>query len=267
MKKFSLLILLWFGLSSTHAQTNSSLGIDCNPKLNEQEATYLHNMFATSNYDFKNKTIGFASHHVNKLCGSETVYLGGSLPIDKKEYFAALTQDRCNEAVSKLLILNDAQKKESKGFDAIVLIVKKKKEKKVDAKMIDKFAEVFGYRTLNYPDNLLLVGNDNSNELSAEEEAFFNQIYNDRGFDFKGKKIAFMNPHLDGKESIRTKKEFIEKIKKHLETDFLYPASEELEILSEEDKKETGGYDAMIIYQTKKSNPGQLIKILKENKP
>ena len=125
--------------------------------------------------------------------------------------------------------------------------------------------EVFGYRTLNYPDNLHLVGNDNSESLTDEDVKLFNRIYHDRGFDFKGKKIAFMNPHLDGSETIRTKKEFIEKIKKHLEKDFLYPASEELEIFNAEEKKESGGYDAMIIYQTKRSYKDQLIKILKEN--
>lgn len=265
MKTLSLLILTLLAFSHIRAQTGNALGIDCNPRLNEKEISHLNTMFASSNYDFRNKTIGFASHHVNKLCKTGTVYLSGSWPIDKKEYFTALEQDRCSQTVSKLLILNDEQKKESKGFDAIVLVIKKKNEKRVDAKMIDKFAEVFGYSTLNYPDNLHLVGNDNSSDLTDEDVAFFNQIYHDRDFDFKNKKIAFINPHLNGQESIRTKKEFIEKIKKHLENDFLYPASEDLAILTETEKKETGGYDAMIIYQNKKSWKGDFFKILKES--
>jgi hypothetical protein len=265
MKKFALLILFWFVLSHFNAQTNHSVAVDCNPKLNEQEISYLNGVFASNNYDFKNKTIGFAAHHVKRICGIPTIDLSGSWPINKKEYFTALAQDSCKKTVSKLLVLNDDQKKESGGFDAIVLIVQKKKEKKIDAKKIDRITEVFGYRTLNYPDNLHLVGNDNLAELTNEDVILFNRIYHDRGFDFKGKKIAFMNPHLDGRESIRTKKEFIEKIKKHLESDFLYPASEELEILSDEEKKESGGYDAIIIYQTKRSYKDQLIQILKEN--
>jgi len=233
--------------------------------LNEQEIGFLKNMFATNNYDFKNKTIGFAAHHVKKICRIETIGLSGSWPIDKKQYFAALVQDSCRKTVSKLLVLDDDQKKESKGFDAIVLLIPRKKEKKITDRSIDHWSEVFGYRTLNYPDNLNLVGNDNIAELTDEDVILFNRIYHDRGFDFKGKKIAFMNPHLDGRESIRTKKEFIEKIKKHLENDFLYPASEELEILSEEEKKESGVYDVMIIYQTKRSYKDQLIQILKES--
>lgn len=267
MKKFLLLIFILFAVGPLYAQTNTLFVVDCNPKLNEQEISYLGKLFAANNYDFKNKTIGFASHNVNRICRNINWAAPGNShsPISKKEYFAALKMDSCNTITSKLLILNEEQKKESKGFDAIVLIVKKKKENKVDSKMTDRIVEVFGYRTLNYPDNLHLAGNDNSPELTDEDAALLNRIYHDKGFDFKGKKIAFMNPHLDGKEVIRTKKEFIEKIKKHLENDFLYPASEELEIFGKEEKKESGGYDAMIIYQTKRSYKDQLLKILKEN--
>lgn len=265
MKKLVLLILLWFLLGNFYAQNNSSLGVDCNPKLNDQEISYLSKMFSADNYDFKNKTIGFASYHVNRLCKIQTVYLSGSWPIDKKEYFTALAQDICNKTVSKLLILNTEQKKESGGFDAIVLIIKKKKAQKVDTKMIDKFSEVFGYRTLNYPNNLHLVGNDNNEGLTAEDAIFFNQIYHYRNFDFKSKKIAFMNPHLvEEKQAVRTKKEYIEIIKKHLEDDFLYP-TDELIILNEQEKQESGGYDAIIVYQTKRSYKDQLIQILKES--
>ena len=266
MKKFVSLLIFGFALKLLFAQNNNSLGVDCNPRLDEQEIAYLGNIFSASNYDFKNKTIGFFTHKVKKICGvSARSPLYMQLPINKKEYFTAIAQDSCGTTISKLFVLNDDQKRESRGFDAIVLIIPKKKEKQIDTKKTDRMIEVFGYRTLNYPDNLHLVGNDNSESLTDEDVKLFNRIYHDRGFDFKGKKIAFMNPHLDGSETIRTKKEFIEKIKKHLEKDFLYPASEELEIFNAEEKKESGGYDAMIIYQTKRSYKDQLIKILKEN--
>lgn len=265
MKKFALLILPWFVLSHPYAQINSSLGVDCNPKLNEQEVRYLGNMFSVDKYDFKNKTIGFAAHKVKKICRVSTIPpLNMRLPINKKEYFTALMQDTCNTTISKLLVLNEEQKKESGGFDAIVVLAPKKKEQKVDHKTGSRLAEVFGYRTLNYPGNLDLVGNDTNAELTDEDAVFFNTIYYYRDFDFKGKKIAFMNPHLEEKQVIRTKKEYIEKIKKHLEDDFLYP-TDELITLNEQEKKESGGYDAMIVYQTKRSYKDQLIQILKEN--
>jgi hypothetical protein len=265
MTRFALLMLSCLVLSHPYAQTNNSLGIDCNPRLNEQEITYLGNMFSANNYDFKNKTIGFASHKVTRICRvSTTTPTSMRLPITKKDYFNALAQDSCNTVTSKLLVLNGEQKKRSGGIDAIVLLVKRKKQQKVDEKTWSRFVEVFGYRTLNYPDNLHLVGNDNDAGLTDEDIKLFNRIYHDRGFDFKDKKIAFMNPHLDGKESIRTKKEFIEKIRKHLESDFLYPASEDLVTLSNEEKKQTGGYDAMIVYQSKRFYKDQLIQILRE---
>lgn len=265
MKKLVLLLAFGFAVSTLYAQGNNSLGVDCNPKLNEQETRYLGNMFSADNYDFKNKTIGFAAHHVKKICRVPTYNLVGSWPIDKKEYFAALAQDSCTGTVSKLLVLSDDQKKELGGFDAIVLIVPKKKEKKIDAEKIERITRVFGYRTLNYPDNLDLVGNDNSAGLTHEDAMFFNRIYHTRGFDFKGKKIAFINPHLvDQKQAIRTKKEYIGKIKKHLENDFLYP-TDDLEIFNEQEKKESGGYDAMIVYQSKRFFKEQLIQILKDS--
>lgn len=266
MKNFSLLILTWLLLSHTHAQTAAAPGVDCNPRLNEKEISHLSNMFAASHYDFKNKTIGFAAHKVKKICRSRTsVLLSMRLPISKKEYFNALAQDKCETTTSKLLVLNEEQKKQSGGFDAIIVIVSKKKEKKIDDREKSWLVNVFGYRTLNYPGNLHLVGNDNIAELTNEDAAFFNTIYHDRNFDFQSKKIAFMNPHLiEEKEAIRTKKEYIEKIKKHLEDDFLYP-TDELVILNEQEKKESGGYDAMIVYQTKRVYKDELIQILKEH--
>ncbi len=267
MKRIALFILLGFWFSYSFSQTKTSIAIDCNPTLNEKEIIYFDHLFSADDYDFKNKKIGFASFKVNRICGKPSIAMlsGSASPINKKEYFTAMAQDNCKKIVSKLLILDDEQKKISKGFDAIVLIVPQKKEKRLDVQKLSRLIEVFGYRTLNYPDNLDLAGKNDSDELTDEDVRLLNQIYQDRGFDFKGKKIAFMNPHLDGKEAIRTKKEFIEKIKKHLENDFLYPASEDVEMLSEEEKRESGGYDAMIVYQSKRYYRDQLIQILTNN--
>lgn len=267
MKKVIVLIFALLVLIGLYAQNIQSPGIDCNPRLNEKEISYLNKIFSEQGYDFRNKIIAFASHKVKRICRTATnISLSMSHLITKKEFFDALARDSCKKIVAKLFPLNADQKKESKGFDAIIFIVPRKKEKKINAEMTDRFAVVLGYRTLNYPDNLHLVGTDNSIELTDEDVILFNRIYHHKGFDFRGKKIAFMNPHLQGQEAIRSKKEFIQKIKKHLETDFLYPASEDLATLSGEEKKEAGGYDAMIVYQSKRYYKDKLIKILKEKK-
>ena len=268
MKKFPLLMLLGFVFSHPYAQHNNFLGVDCNPRLNEQEIRYLSYKFAADNYDFTDKTIGFAAHNVKRICRVSTIApLSMRLPINKKEYFMALAQDSCQTTISKLFVLNEDEKKQSGGFDAFVVLVPKKKENKVGDKTRSRLAEVFGYRRLNYPGNLHLVGNDARDELTDDDAVLFNSIYEqEKGkFDFKGKKIAFVNPHEQEKQQkIKTKVEYINKIKKHLEKDFLYP-TDHLEIFNEEEKKESGGYDAMIVYFSKKYGKGDFIQILKEN--
>ena len=267
MKKIISLISLGLLFGFSNSQTDNSLGVDCNPRLNNQEISYFSSMFAASNFNFKNKTIGFASPNILKALGLINVprFANSLLPIDKKEYFNMLSQNSRHKNISKLFVFTESQKKLSGGFDAVVLLIPQKKEKKITPASINLLSEVFGYRTLNYPDNLQLVGNDNNNALTEEDVIFFNKIYHKRKFDFKGKKIAFINPHLvNEKQAIRTKKEYIEKIKKHLETDFLYP-TDDLEILNEREKIESGGYDAMIVYQSKKFYKDRLVQILKES--
>jgi hypothetical protein len=63
-------------------------------------------------------------------------------------------------------------------------------------------------------------------ELTPEEAIFFNKIFRTRraGFDFFNRKIAFVNTSESGSSGkIKTKKMYIDKIKKYLENDFLFP--------------------------------------------
>lgn len=264
--KYFTFILLSLIYANSNAQPIEMLGEDCNPILNKKERDYLSSIFAEEKHDFVNKSVGFASYKVKNICKTKTFELSQFLPITKKEFFTNSLRDDCNSIISKLFILNADQKKISQGFDAIILIAPKKKQEKINVKKRHRITERFGYRTLNYPENLSQVGNDSLSELTQQDAVFFNKIYLNRNFDFAGKKVAFINPHLDKNDFIKTKKDLIFRIKKHLETDFLYPASEELMILSEDEKKQTGGYDAIIVYQTKRSYKDQLKKILEENK-
>ncbi len=268
MNKTLQIVLSLFWVCKLDAQNIPALGGDCNPRLNKKEIDYLSRIFPGEKFDFANKLIGFASYKVKKICKTETFELSLFLPITKKEFFTNSLRDNCNSTISNLFILNDEQKKISKGFDVIVLIAPKKKQKRINTQKRELITEIFGYRTLNYPDNISQVGNDSLQELTQQDAIFFNQIYGSKkgAFDFNDKKVAFINPHVDKKEAIRTKNDFIRKIKKHLESDFLYPASEELMVLSEEEKMQTGGYDAIIVYPTKRSYREQLINILKEKR-
>ncbi len=255
--------------TSTFGQNTDSLGIDCNPTLNKQEIAYLDQLFSEENYDFQHKKIGFASPNVIHLFGVMPMPPGFNdqlLPVSKKEYFLQLKQEHAKPKCSELLILTDSLKAITKGFDAIVIFIPEKKRKKVNAKTAPVVATTFGYRDLNYPDNLQKVGADTSSALNKEEVAFLNQIYQhypDR-FDFSNKKIAVVDQHS---EHIVAKQDYFNRIKKHLGKDFLYP-TDDLILLNESEKQETG-YDAVILLPEKMINREKLIEFLKmsRNRP
>ncbi len=163
----------------------------------------------------------------------------------------------------KLVILDSVQKQKTKGFDAIILTFNKKYEKKAEESKSRRIITVFGYRELNYPDNLYFVGNDTSSVLTPQDASFLNQIFkHSKGaFDFSGKNIAIVRTQTN---SVVTKSEFINKVKKHLEGDFLYPY-DFLYILNDKEKNESGGFDAVIIYDCLKCEGRDAVAILKKN--
>jgi hypothetical protein len=162
--------------------------------------------------------------------------------------------------------LDSSQKNETWGFDAIVLIFDKKHQEKAERTDFRRIITGFGYRHLNYPDNLNSVGNDTTRELSEEDAIFFNKIFQFQrnSFDFRKKKVAFVNTNeIDRRKSIKTKQEYIQRIKKVLEEDFLFQF-DAIHILTEREKNESGGYDAIIIFQCKKCSQLDAIRILKQ---
>lgn len=255
MKAISIIIFL-VAANISSAQSNKNLGIDCNPKLNSEEITFFSSYLNNNTFDFTGKNIGFAATEAQDGFTYEKKILGfpnSFLPVTKKEYFGLLEHDFNHKFQSKILILDSAQKRLTNGFDAIVLIFDKKYLEKAETTNFRRIITVFGYRKLNYPDNLAYVGNDANNELSEEDVIFFNRIFQHQRdtFDFHNKRIAFVS--TTGIDVIKpiTKQEFIQRIKKHLEKDFLYPYSHVI-ILSPQEKIETGGYDVILSFQCKK---------------
>ena len=185
------------------------------------------------------------------------------MPITKKEYFSNINSVEKDKYFSKLLVLNDSLKGITKGFDAIVLWVPKKKAKKLNPETTMNLATKFGYRGLNYPENLDKVGNDTEEALNKEEVVFFNTIYQheEKAFDFAGKRIVVVDFY--SKKTI-PKNQYINRIKKHLENDFRFH-TDDLIILTEDEKKETGGIDAVILLPEKMYIRKELIEIVKKN--
>jgi len=263
MRQIILIVFFGFVFQLTFGQNITSLRTDCNPRLNNQEIAYFDSLFSQEKYDFRNKTIGFASPNVIHFFGIIPMPPGFNkqlLPISKKEYFQELGTDVKNKKCSKLLVLTDSLKAMTKGFDAIVLLIPKKKLNRVNSETSIKIATVFGYRHLNYPYNLDKVGTDTSLTLNTEEVRFFNKIYqhNKTDFNFENKNIVIVDYYS---KSTEKKQDYINRIKKHLEKDFLYP-TDDLIILNDKEKQETG-YDAVILLPVKMIIRDELIEIIK----
>lgn len=269
MKTLKIILILLFFSCSIYGQQVRLMGTDCNPKLNKTEILHFEKLFPNDNFDFTNKTIGFATPNIVKIFGliDFAGFNTSLLPIDKKEYFKLTAEDVHQKNISKLLVLTNNQKEVTKGFDAIIILIPKKKSHKVSLKTAEKVSITFSYRDYNYPDNLDLLGVDSNSVLNTNDVIFFNRIFQYRrdSFDFTGKKIAFINTNeADERQIIKAKSVYIDKIKKHLENDFLYP-TDFLYILNDTEKQESGGYDAIILYRCKMFNSKKLIAILKQN--
>jgi len=263
MKRLILITLIGLFIQETFGQNRVLLGFDCNPKLNRQEILFFDSLFVNENFNFKNKVIGFATPNVINILGFIPFpgFNSSLLPIDKKEYFRNIDLDSKNRNCSKLVILNDSLRKVTKGFDAIILFIPKRKLDKVNKKTELNIATVFGYRDLNYPDNLDKVGADTSSILNINEIDFFNTIFkHDRkDFEFTNKRIVIVDFYS---KSTETKQNYINRIKKHLENDFLYP-TDDLIVLTDKEKIETG-FDAVILLPEKMYIRNELIEIIKK---
>lgn len=258
MKSIYLITLLILVHFISFGQSNDKLGNDCNPKLNQAEIQFIKNTLGSERLNLADKNVGFSTNDGFKIWGFGNSFMA----ISKKKYFRILQNDTNNDFTIKLLELDNIQKQTTKGFDAILFVYRKKYIKKANKCKFERIITSFGYRDLNYPDNLKLVGNDNSKLLSNQDAEFFNRIYKFQRdtFDFTNKKVAYIN--TNDADQIKSKNGYIRKIKKHLEDDFLYP-TDYLFVFNDNEKKETGGYDAVIVYQCLKCGKQDAIRLLK----
>jgi len=104
------------------------------------------------------------------------------------------------------------------------------------------------------------MGVDGSSLLNSYESAYFNIVFKENlnGFDFTGKKVGFI---YSGARS--NKKEYFDLEKDRFKRNNT-PNRGTLYIFDETQKKESGGYDAAIVYWSKRLIPIQdVVKRLK----
>lgn len=105
-----------------------------------------------------------------------------------------------------------------------------------------------------------IMGIDGSSLLKSYESAYFNVVFKENlnGFDFTGKKVGFI---YSGARS--NKKEYFD-LEKNRFNNNNTPNRGTLYIFDANQKKESGGYDAAIIYWSKRLIPIQdIVKRLK----
>ncbi|MBK7103679.1 MAG: hypothetical protein IPH62_00130 [Ignavibacteriae bacterium] len=114
--KIYFIILLLLIYNKTYSQDFNLLGLDSNLVLTKYESDYFNNSFQKErkSFDFTNKKIGF-------FTGTEGQHL-----ITKRDYFDSI-KDRLdrqydNLSYDQLVILNEAEKIKSGGFDAVIFL-------------------------------------------------------------------------------------------------------------------------------------------------
>lgn len=106
------------------------------------------------------------------------------------------------------------------------------------------------------------MGSDSSPFLNTYESEYFNIIFKDslNDFDFTNKKIGFLKANIKQNKKIYFKEE-----KERFQNNSTIISSY-LYIFDINSKKESGGYDAAVIYWSKFTIPiDKIVKILREN--
>ncbi|MEL0652998.1 MULTISPECIES: hypothetical protein [Algibacter] len=108
--------------------------------------------------------------------------------------------------------------------------------------------------------NLSECGIDNNPKLTQVESEYLNAYLNEKlnGFDFKDKKVIFRTGNSGNR--IGTKKEYFEHIQKWDEKNSKVATG--IDILTNEQKSESGGYDVIVTYWVKVLTEKRKNKIL-----
>lgn len=251
---FLLLFILFY--NTLLAQDTRLHPVDNNPKLSAEEAAWFNQHIKTDSFNFAGKYVGFA-----KLLSGMFYGIGKLLlPSTKKSFF----EDRPDDHIYKLYILNAEEKKGTNGFDAIVVVASNKiKGKMRRLEREDVLANIHN----RYPQIPADAGLDSNALLSSVNADFFNELYKydnrlTAPFDFSGKKLAiFAADCNETKPAQISIPQYVNYVKKRLDADG-YCSTENTYILTEQQKKDTGGYDVIIQFRCKTG--GGVERVVKE---
>lgn len=245
MKPIVLILSLILTISS-YGQSTDGLFIDNNPKVTLPEAEWLNTNFKTENFDFRNKCVGFLNVESGGFYG-----IGKSaFPMQKK----VLRNVNLSKISYRVMVLDAAEKKWTRGYDALILVA----SKKIDGKLSRvKWEQAMMFGKNRYPQIPADAGQDSNPNLSAANAIFFNELCKaeldpDTSVDFTGKKVAIFSV-LCGTYSIEkiSISEYVRIIKAQVSSEG-YANPWWKYVLNEEQKQESGGYDIIIQTPCKK---------------
>jgi hypothetical protein len=223
--------------------------IENDPKLTSIESEWLNKNVKIDNFNFDNKQIGFVEMVSGGFYG-----VGKHIwTITKKNFFRSGSVGN----IYKLYVLSEEEKKQKNGLDAVLVVASKKVKGKMRRM---KRAAAIAYSHNAYPQIPADAGVDNNPLLSKSNAVFFNEIYKydnyfTASFDFTGKKLAIFDsqctPNTIKRRSIA---EYVDRIKKQLD-EYGFCRTEFTYTLTEQQKKESGGYDVIIQYRCKPDLP------------
>lgn len=260
-RKLTFILSLILLTHISHGKTTDSLFLDNNPKITDAEAEWLNKNFPFHNFDYTGKYIRFT-----ELVAGGYWWIGKWTFDMKKKNLDTLSLDK---RIYRVFILDSNEKETTRGFDAMLVIAKKGIKGKLRRLTKDKALEL----TLNrYPQIPPDAGKDNNAILSESNAIFFNELYRaelypDTSYDFRGKKVAIYDTHCLRAEMERLSiPEYVKKVKLQLD-DLGFSMADIKYVLSEEQKKESGGYDVIIqLHNCKKMPPVKYaIEYLKTN--
>jgi hypothetical protein len=255
MKIFRVLLFFVLFDSPSFGQVIDISPVDNNPGLTMEESAWLNKNIKPDNFNFDGKYIGF----VELMSGGYWGIGKWTFPLTKKTFFRTGLNDR----LYQLYILNAEEKKQSNGLDAVLVVASKKIKGKM--RRLQRAAAIEFARN-RFPQIPADAGVDNGPLLNKANAEFFNELYKydshfTSPFDFSGKKVAIFQQNYSQrpiKVEQRSISEYLDRVKKQLDesgfcqTEFTYR-------LTEQQKKESGGYDVIILYRDKMGVPLDLL--------
>jgi hypothetical protein len=254
MKMIYLVAFMISFVSGTIAQPTANY----DKTLNEAEVNYLNTLFKDT-VQFDHKMVGFVYQDYQPFI------------TDKHHFFSTATLQQ--PMIYRLMHLNASEKKQSGGYDVLVIYQtnegKKPKANKPDRTLVvDATGRRQYYHTHDlaaryYPDNLSQLGVDSSVTLTPAESEYLNAVFQweHKDIDFTNKKVAFFSG-LAG-DKLVTKMDYFN-YRKHALSNGWYQGQGTLVVLNERQQQESG-VDCVIVYMSKLYNLDKMMAALKNN--